>query len=131
MNKQGGSSRLIYDECAYAQKLGDSTSPFEYRTFVGMYENCDKCKLDKYWRPFDAEIVDVESELKNISRPATKCANLKYHPGCKKSDMCMSTFDKSRPVILDRDVCSIVKNNIPRLTSNGLRPVSELQCGKQ
>jgi hypothetical protein len=128
MNKQGSSNRLIYDECAYAQKLGDSTSPFQYRTYMGMYENCEKCVQDKFWRPFDAEIVDVESELKNISRPATKCASLKYHPACKKSDMCISTYDNSRPVVLNRDVCPVVKNNIPRMSSNGLNPVADLQC---
>lgn len=127
MNKQGGSSKLMYDECAYAQKLNDSKSPYEYRTYVGMYENGDKCKLDKYWRPYDAEIVDVESELKNISRPASKCTELKYQPGCKKSNSCISTFDSSRPVILDRDVCPIVSNNIPRQTSTGLTPFSKMQ----
>ncbi len=128
MNKQGASNRLPYDECAYAQRMSDSTSPFQYRTFVGAYENCEKCKFDKFWRPFDAEIVDVESELKNITRPATKCANLKYNPACKKSDLCMSTFDPSRPVIMNRDVCPVVFNNIPRQTSNGMRPVLEMSC---
>ncbi len=125
---QGSSNRLVYDECAYAQKLGDSTSPFQYRTYMGAYENCDKCKYDKFWRPFDPEIVDVESELKNISRPATKCANLKYSPTCKKSNMCMSTFDPSRPVVLLPDVCPIIFNNIPKQTSNGMRPTMELKC---
>lgn len=126
MNKQGSSNRLIYDECSYVQKLGDSSSQFHYRTFMGMYENDEKCKLDKFWKPFDAEIVDVESELKNITRPFTKCSNLKYHPQCKKSDMCISTYDKSRPVVLNRDVCPIVQNNIKRMTSNGLNPVNNL-----
>lgn len=122
MNKQGASNRLPYDECAYAQKINDSTSPFLYRTYVGAYENCEKCKYNKFWRPFDPEIVDVESELKNISRPATKCTVLKYHPACKKSNMCISTFDPSRPVILDRDVCPVVFNNIPRQKTSGFVP---------
>ena len=125
---QGSSNRLPYDECAYAQKLHDSTTPFQYRTYAGAYENCDKCKLDKFWRPFDPEIVDVESELKNISRPATKCTTLKYHPSCKKSSACMSTFDPSRPVVHNADVCPVVHNNIPKITHNGMRRTLELNC---
>jgi len=118
---QGSSNRLPYDECAYAQRLYESTTPYQYRTYVGAYENGDKCRLDKFWRPFDAQIVDVESELKNISRPATKCGILKYHPDCKKSAKCISTFDKSNPVVHNADVCPIVYNNIPKITSNGMR----------
>jgi hypothetical protein len=129
MNKQGASNRLVYDECAYAQRMSDSTSPFQYRTYMGAYENSEKCKYDKFWKPFDGEIVDVESELKNITRPATKCANLKYNPACKKSAMCTSTYDPSRPVILNVDVCPVVYNNIPRQTSNGMRPVLGLEGG--
>ncbi len=129
MNKQGASNRLVYDECAYAQKMSDSTSPFQYRTYMGAYENSEKCKYDKFWKPFDPEIVDVESELRNITRPATKCANLKYNPACKKSAMCTSTYDPSRPVIFNVDVCPVVFNNIPRQTSNGMRPVLGLESG--
>ena len=43
----------------------------------------------------------------------------------------MSTYDPSRPVIMNRDVCPVVFNNIPRQTSNGMRPVLEINCGKQ
>jgi len=125
---QGSSNRLPYDECSYAQKIGDSTSPFQYRTYMGAYENCEKCKYDKFWKPFDVEIVDVESELKNITRPSTKCANLKYTPSCKKSAMCTSTYDPSRPIVFAPDVCPIVFNNIPKQTSNGMRTPIDLVC---
>jgi len=131
MNKQGASNRLPYDECAYAQKMSDSASPFQYRTYAGAYENNEKCIYDKFWRPFDGEVVDIESELKNITRPSTKCANLKYTPACKKSAMCTSTYDPSRPVIVDRDVCSIVLNNIPRQTSTGFSQPVGSKCGNQ
>ena len=128
---QGSSNRLIYDACAYDLKISDSTSPFTYRTYAGAYENCDKCKFDKFWRPFDAEMVDVESDLKNINRPATKCPTLKYNNKCSKSKTCISTFDKSAPVIFAPDVCPIVYNNIPRQTNNGMRPPMQLSCFKQ
>jgi hypothetical protein len=128
---QGSSNRLPYDDCAYAQRLHDSTTPYQYRTYVGAYENCDKCKFDKFWRPFDAEIVDVESELKNISRPLSSCASLKYNPKCKKSNSCISTFDPSVPVVHNADVCPIVHNNIKKLTHNGMRKTLELDCSKK
>lgn len=128
---QGSSNRLRYDECAYEQQLSDSTTPFQYRTFMGAYENCEKCKFDKFWYKTDTEIVDVESELRNITRPATKCANLKYHPSCKKSSECMSTYDPARPIVFAPEVCPIVFNNIPKQTSNGMREVLTLNCSSK
>jgi hypothetical protein len=128
---QGSSNRLRYDECAYEQQLSDSTTPFQYRTNIAAYENCEKCKADKFWYKYDTELVDVESELRNINRPATKCASLKFHPNCEKSNTCMSTFDKSAPIILAPEVCPIVFNNIPRQTSNGMREVLALNCDKK
>jgi hypothetical protein len=120
MTQQGSSNRLRYDTCAYEKSLTESVSPFAYRTYGGMYENEQKCKKDKFWKRNDVDVVDVESDLKNITRPATKCPSLKYDPKCKKSGQCISTYDPSVPVILDYNVCPIVFNNIPRQTSNGL-----------
>jgi hypothetical protein len=120
MTQQGSSNRLIYDQCAYEKQLGESVSPYAYRTYGGAYENGQKCKQDKFWKRNDADVVDVESDLKNITRPATKCPSLKYDPKCKKSGQCISTFDPSLPVILDYNVCPVVFNNIPRMTTNGI-----------
>jgi hypothetical protein len=114
----GAYNRLSYDNCAYQKKLQESTSPLQYRMFEGNYENCNKCTYkNQFWRPFD--LVDLESELKNITRPNTKCPELKYHPDCKKSNMCTSTFERNMPVVLDRQVCPVVTNNIPRMANPG------------
>ena len=40
------SNRLMYDSCAYKQKLGESTSPLNYNLYTGKYENCAKCRVD-------------------------------------------------------------------------------------
>ena len=119
MTQQGSSNRLRYDECAYSKTLSESLSPYSYMMYDGKFENTEKCKKDKFWHPYDINVVDVESELKNISRPATKCPSLKYNPACKKSGQCISTFDPSVPVILNSNVCPIVFNNIKRLTNPG------------
>ena len=63
MNKQGGSTRLRYDECAYRKELCESTSPYAWMMYNGKFDNEQKCRKDKYWRPFDPEVVDVESDL--------------------------------------------------------------------
>jgi hypothetical protein len=128
MTQQGSSNRLIYDDCAYVKSLTESVSPFAYRTYGGAYENDSKCKKDKFWKRIDVDVVDVESDLKNITRPATKCPSLKYDPKCKKSGQCVSTFDPSVPVILDYNVCPIVFNNIPRMTNSGIIMPEQPNC---
>lgn len=115
----GAYNRLIYDPCAYAKKLQESVSPLEYRLYEGNYENCNKCTHEnKFWRPFDVDVVDIESELKNITRPNSKCPTMKYNPNCKKSKTCINTFEKA-PVILDKQICPVVTNNITRLSNPG------------
>lgn len=81
-----GSNNLIYDDCYYTQWLHDSTSPFKYQMYEGKFENNKKCRSkDGFFHPYD--LVDIESELKNQTRPASGCGAWKYnpnykHPGC-------------------------------------------------
>jgi len=125
----GGSNRTIYDTCQYNRDLSQSVSPMAYRMYQGAYENCDKCIYDgQYWFPYSGEIVDVESDLKNITRPLSNCPQFKYSPNCKKTRSCFSTFDKTAPVVLDSSVCPIVFNNIPKLTNGGLSWPSKEFC---
>jgi hypothetical protein len=130
MNRQGSSNRLIYDSCAYNRSIKESTSPGEYRLYGGANENCGKCIFENFYMPFDKEIVDVESELLNITRPNTKCTELKYDPRCKKSNLCTSTYDKNRPIVFAPEVCPILYQNIPRQTSNGFSNLSFMNTKK-
>lgn len=123
----GSSNRLRYDRCAYQKDLYESTAPLSYSLFEGKFENCKKCMQDnKFYRPFD--LVDVESELKNITRPNTHCPHLKYNPNCKKCKICWSTFDKTVPIVPAFDVCPIVFNNIPRMRHPGYNVPSDKIC---
>ena len=115
----GSSNRLTYDYCAYRRRLKESTDPFRYRMDMNPHENCNKCVYDKFYKPNDPEIIDIESELKNINRPATKCPEFKYNPTCKPSKCCVSTFDDSVPVVLAPELCPIIFNNIPRVYDTG------------
>ncbi len=113
----GSSNRTLYDNCDYQKRLYESTSPLAYALYQGKFENCGKCLHDKFWTPY--QLVDIETELRNQTRPLSNCDQFKYNPNCKKSGLCMSTFDKDVPVVLAPEVCPIIYNNIPKQTHPG------------
>jgi len=127
----GSSNRPIYDACSYQKRLYESTSPLAYQLYQGKHENCNKCIYDKFYVPYQPEIVDIESELKNITRPLSDCDQFKYSPKCKKSGLCISTFDKTAPIVLAPEVCPIIYNNIPRQTNPGYRLPNPNFCKNQ
>lgn len=110
----GSSNRLMYDKCAYQKKLYESTTPLTYQLYEGRYENCNKCKFEnQFWRPFD--LVDIESDLKNLNRPASQCPQFKYQPRKVNGN----PVPQQGPVVFAPDVCPIVFNNIPKMTNPG------------
>ena len=116
---QGASNRPIYDCCDYAQSLQQSVDPLQYNLYFGAQENCSKCIDKKAWFKQDLAIVDIESDLLNLTRPLSNCDQYKYNPNCKASPECISTFDPNVPVILSPSLCPIVYNNIPVQTNPG------------
>ena len=126
----GSFNRLRYDNCAYAQDLNQSVSPLNYQMSRYKYENCTACTHDgKYYAPFD--LVDYESELKNITRPGSLCNDVKYSPTCEKSEMCISTFEQDNPVVMIKNVCPVVCNNIKKPTYPGYTLNQRDVCGKR
>jgi len=132
-SSSGGFSRQRYDRCAYQKDLWQSVEPLGWMMYPGKFENCGKCTYDEksFWRPFDGQIVDAESELKNITRRATRCPQYKYLPGCAKSCYCTNTFDKTNPIVLAQEVCPIVHNNIPRMRGKGYELNTEPFCARR
>lgn len=128
---QGASNRQIYDCCDYAQTLQQSVDPLQYNLYFGAGENCSKCIDKKAWFKQDRQIVDIESELRNQTRPLSRCDFLKYNPNCQTSDSCISTFDPNAPRILSPSLCPIVYNNIPVQTSPGYTVPSPNICGNK
>jgi hypothetical protein len=126
---QGASNRQVYDCCKYAQDLKQSVDPLQYNLYFGAQENCSKCIDNKAWFRQDKEVVDVESELWNITRPLSDCDQYKYNPNCQTSDSCISTFADGVPRILSPSLCPIVYNNIPRQTSPGYTVPNPNICG--
>ena len=81
-------NRLNYDTCAYKQDLYQSVGPGEYR--LTEPPNVDKLcfpespqvraqKIGVSVRK-DMPLIDVDSELMNLTRPATNCPSRKYIP---------------------------------------------------
>jgi hypothetical protein len=106
------SSRLIYDHCAYDKKLQESTSPFSYTMYGGKFESDKKCEYNKYTKKYDTDIIDTESDLFNITRPASRCPSKKYN---------QNDSYKSNVVYAPADMCSIVYNNLVWKGGNGVR----------
>lgn len=127
----GAFNRMKYDQCKYQKDLYESTSPLAYNLYFGKEENCNRCQMrdQPFWTRQSPQIVDVESDLRNITRPLSDCDQFKYSPACKRSGMCISTFDRSAPVVLVPEVCPIVYNNIPRQTNPGYRLPNPNICG--
>ena len=113
----GGSNRLSYDNCSYQKKIYESTSPLSYNLYQGKFENCNKCVYDRFWTPY--QLVDIETELRNQTRPLSDCDQFKYSEHCKRSGLCLSTYDKQVPVVMAPEVCPIVYNNITKSMTPG------------
>lgn len=82
------SNRLIYDTCAYKKELDQSVGPLNYTLYPGKYQNCSKCRIElgtvggNNVSLFSGNLVDLESDLRGQTRPASLCPNKRYQPGC-------------------------------------------------
>ena len=92
----GHSSRLIYDECAYHDRLQERTDPLLYRLNTNQIHNCDQCLSTLGPRSSymgqgvsttgghpvatSQQLTDVESILTNRNLPKSKCKNGEVNP---------------------------------------------------
>ena len=82
------STRLTSDTCAYKERITASTAPLDYSLYTGKYENCTKCRVElgivggNNVSLFSGNLVDLESDLRGQTRPASLCSSMKYHPKC-------------------------------------------------
>lgn len=83
------STRLPYDTCAYKERITESTAPLDYSLYTGKFENCTKCRVElgivggNNVSLFSGNLVDLESDLRGQTRPASLCSSMKYHPKCE------------------------------------------------
>ena len=70
-------TRLDYDKCAYAKFLEESTEPLDYQMYDGKHINKQKCGEHPNMLAIPTK-VEIESDLRNLDRLATKCPSKKY-----------------------------------------------------
>ena len=82
------SSRLKDDTCAYARAVQQSVDPLAYQLEPSKYIHGRRCRMklgivggNTVSTVKGDALVDTESELFNITRPASACPALKYMPG--------------------------------------------------
>jgi hypothetical protein len=88
----GRFTRRMYDNCAFAQDVKQSTDPLELVLDITKYVNCGNiCRPSVEYPPNAALLVDVESSLWGLDKLSSKCDSAK-HPFCGPSG-CLLTKD--------------------------------------
>lgn len=85
-------NRTMYDHCAYKQSLAESTGTLSYMLDPVKYEIGDTTKCSVNFgvsggasvRYPKRTLVEIESELLNLTRPASRCPSKQYAPKCSK-----------------------------------------------
>ena len=78
-------NRLKYDLCSYKADLSQIVGPLEYLLDPIKYENCNKCRHQlglvggSAVSHIQGNIVDLENDLRNQTRPNSRCPIKKYH----------------------------------------------------
>jgi len=79
------SERLIYDECAFKEKINQSVQPGFYQLYDGQFSNNARCSIptgprntrtrnsSELWQTKRNDLVAAESLLKNLDLPASQC----------------------------------------------------------
>lgn len=82
-------NRLNFDPCAYNKRLDESTSVLTYNLDPNKFYNCNDCRIEfgvvggNNVSLTTANLVDLESDLRNQTRLLSLCPEKKYLPNCK------------------------------------------------
>jgi hypothetical protein len=110
------SNRLIYDKCAYATEIKESTSPLEYNLFKGKYENSIQCPVGDFTNIIEFGVrADMENELYGLNRLGSLCPSEKYNPNNSFKSAALS------PPKICENIYYITPNNIEKPKTNMLK----------
>jgi hypothetical protein len=81
-------TRLSQDLCATRKALSQATGEFAYMMYPGKYANCSKCRIElgsgasagNQVSLYSGNLVDLESDLRGQTRPASLCPGMAYNP---------------------------------------------------
>ena len=99
-------TRGINDDCAYKQRLHESTSPLTYVINPEAYESCSKCHmaypgfigaLGGKGFGLGPDRVDIDSDLRGQTRLQSKCASHLYNPLANKNCSGCQNYDQGLP----------------------------------
>ena len=102
------SNRLIYDQCEYDTRVAESTGTLAYMLDSSAYENNKKCRIElgivggNNVSLTKGNLIDVESDLKGVTRKASLCPSRKYRTKCATSD-CLSCQPEN--IVIDGPGC--------------------------
>lgn len=108
-------NQTMYDQCKTTDRINAGNFQLEYQMFSGKFINEKRCGGNAGTSL--SERIDRESELMNITRPLSNCAEMKYQPNCDSS-ICKGTF-KMDPTPVPFDMCPIIENNMPKIKNPG------------
>lgn len=84
--------RTKYDSCEYKQDLAQSTTPLGYMLYPAKFESSSKCRNQlglvggNEVSNVRGNMVDLESDLRGITRPAGRCDAVMYKPACPMTE---------------------------------------------
>lgn len=87
-------TRTKYDDCAQRQYAETSTAPLNYSLDINRYDNCKKCRMElglvggTTVSIIEGNLVDLDSDLRGVTRPTTRCASKKYQNSCAGDNSC-------------------------------------------
>ena len=102
------SNRLIYDQCEYDTRVAESTGTLAYMLDSSAYENNKQCRIElgivggNNVSLTKGNLIDVESDLKGVTRKASLCPSRKYRTKCATSD-CLSCQPEN--IVIDGPGC--------------------------
>ena len=122
-------NRLKFDQCAYQKDLSQSTSSINYNLDPNKFYNCNDCRVEfgllggNNVSITQSNMVDLESDLFNITRQNSTCPERKYLPHCKGCDdnaglPCGSSSCKRKEHLKHLTPCNIVQYG-PRIDHVG------------
>jgi hypothetical protein len=86
-------NRLHYDTCAYKNDLAQSVGTLGYMLYPGRYENMSNSRIEfgivagNDVSIIKGNMVDLESDLRNQTKLASKCPQLQYLNPCPQGSM--------------------------------------------
>ena len=100
MTSNRKATRLIYDKCAYDQRVKRNDAELQYSLYPGKFYNNSKCRMElgtvggNNVSLFSGNLVDLESNLMGIQ---------KTNPKCNKDEMRVTNSD-----LIPQSTCQMV-----------------------